>query len=335
MKFDFCIGNPPYNETRDNTSDKPIYDEFMEAAFMVAPKVQLITPARFLFNAGRTPKAWNKKMLNDEHFKVLKYENNGKKVFPNTDIKGGVAITYRDSETKFGKIGTFTSYPTLNSIMARMKEFKYDSLSKIMYPYSTYQLSERLFEEHPTLNLSNNKIITTNIFELLNNLFYEEKPDNGDYCCLLGRTDNKRVLRYIDAKYISVAENYDKYKVVIPKSNGSGILGETLSTPTVVNPNIGYTQSFLGIGSLETEDEAKAVLKYISTKFVRVLLGILKITQDNPPEKWIYVPLQDFTSSSDINWDKTIKEIDQQLYKKYNLSDEEITFIESTVKEMA
>jgi len=64
------------------------------------------------------------------------------------------------------------------------------------------------------------------------------------------------------------------------------------------------------------------------------MLGILKITQDNPPEKWKYVPLQDFTSKSDIDWSKSVAEIDKQLYKKYKLSKEEIEFIESHVKEM-
>ena len=75
-------------------------------------------------------------------------------------------------------------------------------------------------------------------------------------------------------------------------------------------------------------------MKYIKTKFVRALLGILKTTQDITPEKWKYVPLQDFTSSSDINWSTSIGDIDKQLYKKYNLSDEEINFIETKVKEM-
>lgn len=72
----------------------------------------------------------------------------------------------------------------------------------------------------------------------------------------------------------------------------------------------------------------------VKTKFARAMLGILKITQDNPRDKWAYVPLQDFTSHSDIDWSKSIPEIDQQLYKKYNLSPEEIDFIETHVKEM-
>ena len=99
-------------------------------------------------------------------------------------------------------------------------------------------------------------------------------------------------------------------------------------------PLIGYTQSFLGIGACSSRVEAEAILKYVKSKFARVLLGILKITQDNPPEKWRYVPLQDFTSASDIDWSKPIPEIDQQLYSKYGLDDNEINFIESHVKEM-
>lgn len=70
------------------------------------------------------------------------------------------------------------------------------------------------------------------------------------------------------------------------------------------------------------------------TKFLRVLLGVLKITQDNNREVWRMIPLQDFTDKSDIDWSKSISEIDQQLYKKYGLDDDETEFIESHVKEM-
>ena len=64
------------------------------------------------------------------------------------------------------------------------------------------------------------------------------------------------------------------------------------------------------------------------------MLGILKITQYNPAPKWKYVPLQDFTSDSDIDWSQSVADIDRQLYAKYGLDDEEIQFIESHVKEM-
>ena len=111
MKFDFAIGNPPYQDNtigENDTYAPPVYNKFMDAAYTVANKVELIHPARFLFNAGSTPKAWNQKMLNDNHFKVMEYEEDCSKVFSNTEIKGGIAITYRDSEKDFGTIEIFT-----------------------------------------------------------------------------------------------------------------------------------------------------------------------------------------------------------------------------------
>src|SRR5699024_10673454 len=120
----------------------------------------------------------------------------------------------------------------------------------------------------------------------------------------------------------------------LPKSNGSGALGERLSTPLIGEPLIGYTRTFLGIGAFDNINEAKAAMKYVKSKFARALLGVLKITQDNNPEKWSKVPVQDFTSNSDIDWSKSISEIDQQLYRKYGLSEDEINFIETKVQEM-
>lgn len=93
--FDYVIGNPPYQEEfggsgENKTYGAPVYNQFMDAVYSVSDKVELIHPARFLFNAGSTPKAWNKKMLEDPHFKVLRYEEDATKVFSNTDINIGV-----------------------------------------------------------------------------------------------------------------------------------------------------------------------------------------------------------------------------------------------------
>ena len=131
----------------------------------------------------------------------------------------------------------------------------------------------------------------------------------------------------------------NKYKVILPKANGSGAIGEVLSTPLIGEPLIGEpligtTQTFITVGQFETLQEAEFVLKYIKSKFARTLLGILKITQDNPPETWRKVPLQNFTPNSDIDWTKSISEIDQQLYDKYGLDECEIAFIEEKVKSM-
>ena len=132
----------------------------------------------------------------------------------------------------------------------------------------------------------------------------------------------------------------DKYKIFVPGANGSGALGEVLSTPLIGEPLIGepligYTQTFISFGAFDNKEEAENLLKYIKTKFARVMLGTLKITQNNKTkEVWKNVPLQNFMSTSDIDWSQSIAEIDQQLYKKYGLSEEEIQFIESKVKEM-
>ena len=125
-----------------------------------------------------------------------------------------------------------------------------------------------------------------------------------------------------------------KWKIFVPQANGSGSIGEVLSTPLIGQPLIGHTETFLSVGSFDNEEEVKACYKYICSKFLRTLLGILKITQNNPPEVWKYIPLQDFTSASDIDWSKTIPEIDRQLYAKYGLDAREIDFIETKVKAM-
>ncbi len=91
----------------------------------------------------------------------------------------------------------------------------------------------------------------------------------------------------------------------------------------------------MGIGAFDTELEAQNLLRYLKTKFARAMLCTLKVTQDNNPDKWANIPLQDFTAASDIDWMKPISEIDKQLYAKYGLDEKEIAFIESNVKEMA
>ncbi len=348
MKFDFAIGNPPYQEETlgDNKGfAPPVYDKFLDSAFKIADAVEMIHPARFLFNAGSTPKAWNEKMLSDKHFKVLYSEQDSSKVFPNTDIKGGVAITYHDERKDFGEIGIFTAFPELNTLLKKvMADSNFSSLSQICISRTAYRLTQKLHDDYPNAinQLSNGHAfdMSTNIFNRLPQVFYTQKPNDGNqYIQILGRLGNDRVFRYIRKDYVNKVKNLEKYKVFLAKANGSGALGEVMSTPLIGEPLIGEpligsTESFLSIGCYETLEEAKATEKYIKSKFARCLLGVLKTTQDITPEKWKYVPLQDFTSSSDIDWSASIANIDKQLYKKYGLSKEEIDFIETHVKEM-
>ncbi|MCD8007496.1 MAG: Eco57I restriction-modification methylase domain-containing protein [Clostridiales bacterium] len=344
MKFDFIIGNPPYQDEtvgEQKTFAPPIYHKFLENSYQIANAVEMIHPARFLFNAGNTPKQWNRAMLSDPHLKVVFYEQDSKKVFTNTEIKGGVAITYRDAKQNFGEIGTFTAYEELNSILRKVKNSSgFSSFSSVVVTRTAYRLTDQMHQDYPEAitQLSDGHAydMSTNIFDRLPQVFFADKPQDGeDYIQILGRINNERVYRYIKRRYVNKVLNLDKYKLFLPSANGNGALGEVLSSPIIAEPSIGSTETFISIGCFDTYEEAVATLSYVKTKFARVLLGVLKVTQHITPEKWKYVPLQDFTPASDIDWSKSIPDIDQQLYAKYGLDEKEIAFIESHVKEMS
>lgn len=359
MKFDFVIGNPPYQSSSDSYNrQEPIYPYFYDAAEQVSDKYLLISPARFLFNAGLTPKEWNKKMLSDEHLKVEYFNQNSSEIFSNTEIKGGVAVMYRDTTQNFGAIEEFIADDTIRKIASHFKKDEEHNFPSIMYggrsdlkfndtflkeyPDSKNKRLQAIQAKHPEvkeLGPGEEYEIKSSTFEVLDYIFKSEEPvDIQNYYKIFGLFSNKRVYRWIEKKYMSPRypdnNNIHAYKAYIPKASGNGIWGETISIPVVATPGESSTPSFIGIGNFKTQLEAINVTKYIKTKTVRALLGILKITQDIVPSKWAYVPLQDFTDKSDINWNTSISNIDKQLYKKYGLTDEEISFIETNVKEM-
>lgn len=342
MKFDYAIGNPPYQDTGigDNTKAPSVYNYFLEAGFEVATVVEMIHPARFLFDAGDTDKKWNRKMLSDPHYKVLYYRPLSASIFPNTDIKGGVAVTYRDKRKDFGPIEHFFKEPELNGIVKKILYAEdFIAFSTIVYSPVAYKFTQLMHDQNPQLKTKlskgNEYEVKTNVFDSIPEVFYSQRPADGEYVAILGRVNNARVYKYIKREYIDNKTNLNYYKAVMPEATGIGKFGEAIYPPHVEGPNVGFTQTFISIGQFETSDEAEHVVKYIKTKFCRAMLGTLKVTQHTSISAWKNVPLQNFTSSSDINWSASIHDIDQQLYKKYGLSQQEIDFIESHVKEMA
>ena len=337
MKIDAIIGNPPYQLTTEKTSDAPVYHHFIDLAIQLSPRATLITPARYLFNSGKTPKAWNARILSDKHFRVVWYKANSRDVFPTADIKGGVAVMYRDQEQSFSV--SFAAYPELNSIAQKVSEKSPEGasvLSDIIYAQNKFDLN-KLYADYPEAreiigSEGRERRLTTSIFTQLPFIFNE--VSFSDAYQILGLIDADRCHRWVKKAYIEVHPNLEGYKVIVPKSNGSGAIGEVLSTPLIGEPLIGVTQTFITIGAFETRVEAEACLKYVKTRFARTMLGILKVTQDNPKDTWRLVPLQDFTSSSDIDWGQSVADIDQQLYRKYGLEPEEIAFIEEKVRAM-
>jgi len=343
MKFDVIIGNPPFQEEKKGRNrDDAIYHLFLDEVYKISEKAVMITPARFLFNVGSTPKWWNEKMLNDKHLTVAMYERVSDKIFPNTSIIGGIAVTYRDSSKILGPIDVFTSYPELNSILSKVELYNRnsDDFGSLMYVQNKFDLKS-LFKDYPEFKVrlggnGKERRLTSSIFKVLPEIFSDIKSQQFDFP-IYGRAKNKRTFKYTSKKYIENHSNMDKWKVFVPAANGaSGTLGDKpariISYPILGEPNTGHTQTFISIGSFNTKFEGESLLKYIKTKFARTMLGVLKVTQNNKtPETWSKVPVLDFTKDSDIDWTKNISEIDKQIYEKFNLTREEILFIENHI----
>ena len=335
MKFNAVVSNPPYQV---GVNKEPLYHHFISIGMEIGDLGTLIHPGRFLFNAGKTPKAWNQKMLNAEHFKVVKYWKKSDEVFDAVDIKGGVAVTMWDKQNVIGPIGTFVLHDELRTIQEKVESLGEESFSKLVYSRDLYQLTELFYKENPELEGRQSKghrfDLGTTAFSLFPEIFSDEKPADEGYALVVGRENDTRIAKWIKKEYLKLPDNFESYKVVVPKSNGSGHFGESLSSPFVAAPFHAQNTTFLSIGKFDSIFEAEACLKYIKTKFVRCMLGILKVTQDNPKSVWSKVPLQNFTQQSDINWDLSIPDLDAALYQKYNLTQDEIDFIESNVSAM-
>ena len=200
-----------------------------------------------------------------------------------------------------------------------------------------------MHNEHPNikkeslLSKGNEYLLASNVFNKLQNIvFFETRPDDGDeYVRIYGIANYSRKYMWIKKKYIKNEQSWNKFKIILVAANGSGQINtQIISKPVIGEPMVGYTQSFISVGMFADKTEAENCLKYIKSKFVRTMVSVLKITQNNKKSVWFYVPWQDFSNNSDIKWDCDIKEIDNQLYKKYKLTNNEINFIESNVKAM-
>lgn len=340
-KFDVVIGNPPYQDeaAREDGRNEPLYHLFVDAAHEISKQAVIITPARFLFNAGQTPKAWNRRMLADRNLAVPLYVEDSSDLFPGTKIRAGIAVTHRDESRILGPIGTFTPNVTMKTALHKVDGAGGVSLMQITTSGVPFAYTAKMHKDYPDaaalIGSPNDKFsIRTAAFSELPFVFHTVEPDDGhEYARILGLSGRQRVIRFIRREYITGAQSFDKWKVAVPKANEIKPFGHMAPTE-VIGPGVGVTQTFITIGAFDTENEADSCRKYLLTKFARAMLYILKVTQDNPRGTWLHVPLQDFTATSDIDWSQSIPEIDQQLYAKYGLDADEIALIESRVKKM-
>lgn len=350
VRFDVVVGNPPYQENDEgkradgsiNASASPLYHLFMDLAKNIAPIQTLIMPARWTTGAGKGLGNFKKEMLSDKHIKSFHMFTNSSEVFPNTDIKGGVVYLTRDisysGETKIVVI----------SSTERIERFGYLDKDKlgVFIPSEVLLSIYRKVASISNLNEDNIQSITSlKPYGLRTDFFVNQRKyklpsisetrNKDDDLEIVGLFKGKRTLRYLNKDYPipTGTDTIYKFKVFIPYAYGAGEFGESIPGPIVGEKGMISTETFLRVGMFDTLDEALALRKYISTKFFRALVGVLKTTQHSTTT-YKLVPLQNFTKKSDIDWNNSIKEIDQQLYEKYDLSEEEIYFIEEKVREM-
>lgn len=357
MKFDFCVGNPPYQ----GDNHMQIYPDFYLAGQQIAKCVDMIFPTGWQEpkNANNLRKMNTSEVKEDKQIVLI---DNRQNAFPGvsgaewTNIiiwKEGYdnglngkqrILTNGDDEqivvVRTQKDGSEIPAPMLSVIKRVQNDNTFVPLSNIILRSESYRFTDMMHNDLPDIKtlLSKGHLydLKSSVISKLNNIVFFDAPpaDGHEYICILGLEKSKRVKKWMRKDYLHGSADFDKYKLFIAEAAASGKFGEKLSDAVVAEPGIGHTQTFISIGQFETKNEAVHVDRYIKTKFARALLFTLKNTQHNGVGTWANIPLQDFTSTSDIDWSVPVAAIDKQLYKKYGLSQEEIDFIETNVKEM-
>ena len=342
MKFDFVIGNPPYQEMSKNKMTRSIYPDFVRSSQAIGQIVSLVMPARWMSGENgpyRETQHFIDEMLKGDHLQSFHLYPNSSDLFPNVDIKGGVCffvwnrayscdrVNYTITENGAYK-KVLTSFRIAENVIIRFPELI--SILEKTKAISTIYLNTWVSSRNPFGFISD--LFTKNKEGV--SRISEEKQQDDDYL-VHGLLKNKRVIRYIPnsalKKNIHIAHSY---KVFLPRANGSGVFGEVFSTPMIGTPMMICTETFLQIGVFDNCTEAENLLKYVKTKYFRTMVGIKKTAVFNYKECFTFVPLQDFTAASDIDWSRSVAEIDRQLYAKYGLSAEEVAFIDEKIKPM-
>lgn len=326
MKFDAIVGNPPYQEAK-GTNIVPIFNHFMTLAKEINPRyISMIMPSRWMKGGNRGLDDFMKETLADTRIELLHDYIDPKEVFPGVEIKGGVCyllwgkshkgmckyslheVSKKEQSVerylKTEGCDSFVRYPICVSILEKVRKFNEQSFSGLVSVREPYGLKSDFFK-HPQK------------YEV--EQLSKDPIKNG--IKIYGLENLKRVERYVPNSYKVKRreETLNSYKIFIPNAYGCGAIGEELGTPMSI-----CTETFYLIGPFQSEDESKNALTYLKTKFFRLLVGLKKITQHTTRDTYSLVPIQDFSRP----W------TDEELYKKYALTDEEIDFIETMIKPM-
>ena len=329
VKFGAVIGNPPYqiSDGGARASAKPIYQEYIKLGKKLSTLyMTIISPSRW-FTGGKGLDKFRLEMLEDSRFRKIVDFSDSKDCFTDVEIKGGVNYFLWD-----------TSYDG-ECIVINMLENK-----KISTQRKLKEKNLDIFIRYNILHGIFKKVCDEKI-QGFNSLVSSRKPFGLDTNTEISEIQNKdsiviygnSKIGYIDkSKVIKGLDISEKNKIFISYAYGAGegFPHQIINKPFIPVNNSVCTETYLVISPFESEEEVNNALKYMYTKFFRSLVLVAKNSQHATSKTYRFVPVQNFTNNSDIDWSKTIAEIDEQLFDKYELSIEEIEYIKSSIKDM-
>ena len=341
MKFDFCIGNPPYQEEDGgaSASARPVYQYFVDSSTDIAEAACLVMPARW-YTGGKGLDEFRDAMLDNAHIKVLHDFPNTNEVFNSVNIRGGVCVLQIDNrfDNSGGKTKVVVHEGTNENVVYR--PLRYEGIDVFIRNYEAISILKKSHQDVSTDSLANH-VSPRRPFglgsEFSKSDAFHKNPDglNKPIECI----GKRRQIGYIEFDDINTHQEWvPVWKVFVPRANNIGTeLNDDNLNSFIGKSGMICTEAYIAIGMDLNLDEtaAGALTKYLQTKFARFLHSLAKSSQDASSKTYRFIPNQNFTPSSDIDWSVPIPAIDRQLYRKYGLSDAEIAFIETHVKEMA
>ncbi|GAA5351006.1 Eco57I restriction-modification methylase domain-containing protein [Streptococcus uberis] len=342
VRFDVVIGNPPYQESDGGAqaSASPIYHKFVELAKSLNPNhISLIMPSRW-YTGGKGLDNFRAYMLSDSTIRDLYDFPNPDEVFPNTNIRGGVCVVHWDSEWNNQKDLTRIITMDGGKVTAEVhRMLAEDGVDIFIRDYRILNILTKIEATHQHKGkiseiASPRKPYGFSGFFIRDKRFYADATDLTDPVVCYG----KGAVGYVERAEVTTKKEWiDCWKVLTARANNIGTeLNDDNFNTIIAGPGTICTETYIVLGADLglTEQQAHNLSNYMKTKFARLLHATAKSSQDAARTTYKFIPLQDFTSHSDIDWSQPIAELDAQLYRKYRLSDDEIAFIESKVKKM-